>query len=68
MDRTFPASERPFRPTPGNVTNPQPQVPGTPGSPIAGSVLPLQRAEELISIAHPDFRGELRAQAKDLWG
>ncbi len=27
-----------------------------------------QRAEELISIAHPDFRGELRAQAKDLWG
>jgi len=49
VDRTFPASERPFRPTPGNVTNPQPQVPGTPGSPIAGSVLPLQRAEELIA-------------------
>jgi len=27
-----------------------------------------QRAEELISIAHPDFRGELRKQAKQLWG
>ncbi len=27
-----------------------------------------QRAEELISIAHPDFRAELREQAKDLWG
>lgn len=27
-----------------------------------------QRAEELISIAHPDFRAELRAQAKDLFG
>ena len=27
-----------------------------------------QRAEELISIAHPDFRGELRKQASELWG
>ena len=27
-----------------------------------------QRAEELISIAHPDFRAELRQQAKELWG
>jgi len=27
-----------------------------------------QRAEELIAIAHPDFRAELRAQAKQLWG
>ena len=27
-----------------------------------------QRAEELISIAHPDFRAELREQAKELWG
>lgn len=27
-----------------------------------------QRAEELISIAHPDFRAELRRQAVDLWG
>ena len=27
-----------------------------------------QRAEELISIAHPDFRGELRKQARELWG
>lgn len=26
-----------------------------------------QRAEELIAIAHPDFRGELRAQAKKLF-
>jgi 4-hydroxybutyrate CoA-transferase len=26
-----------------------------------------QRADELISIAHPDFRGELRAQARSLW-
>lgn len=27
-----------------------------------------QRAEELISVAHPDFRHELRRQAKTLWG
>jgi 4-hydroxybutyrate CoA-transferase len=27
-----------------------------------------QRAEELISIAHPDHRAELRARAKELWG
>ena len=27
-----------------------------------------QRADELISIAHPDFRAELREQAKELWG
>ncbi len=27
-----------------------------------------QRAEELIAIAHPDFRGELRKQAQALWG
>jgi 4-hydroxybutyrate CoA-transferase len=27
-----------------------------------------QRAEELISIAHPDFRAELRRQAQELWG
>ncbi len=27
-----------------------------------------QRANELISIAHPDFRGELRAEAEELWG
>jgi 4-hydroxybutyrate CoA-transferase len=27
-----------------------------------------QRAEELISIAHPDFRAELRKQALELWG
>ena len=27
-----------------------------------------QRAEELISIAHPDFRAELKEQAKELWG
>jgi 4-hydroxybutyrate CoA-transferase len=27
-----------------------------------------QRAEELISIAHPDFRPELRKQALELWG
>ena len=27
-----------------------------------------QRAEELISIAHPDFRADLRAQSKELWG
>lgn len=26
-----------------------------------------QRAEELISIAHPDFRAELRAEAQRLW-
>ncbi len=26
-----------------------------------------QRAEELISVAHPDFRAELRAQAQSLW-
>jgi 4-hydroxybutyrate CoA-transferase len=26
-----------------------------------------QRAEELISIAHPDFRAELRAEANRLW-
>jgi 4-hydroxybutyrate CoA-transferase len=26
-----------------------------------------QRADELISIAHPDFRAELRAQARQLW-
>lgn len=49
MDRTYPAVDRPFRPTPGNVTHPQQQSPGTPPSPIAGSVLPLQRAEELIA-------------------
>jgi hypothetical protein len=29
--------------------HPQPQTPGAAGSPIAGSVLPLQRAEELIA-------------------
>jgi 4-hydroxybutyrate CoA-transferase len=27
-----------------------------------------QRAEELISIAHPDFRAELRKEALELWG
>jgi 4-hydroxybutyrate CoA-transferase len=27
-----------------------------------------QRAEELIAVAHPDFRGELRKQAQALWG
>ncbi|GIW17083.1 acetyl-CoA hydrolase/transferase C-terminal domain-containing protein [Tepidiforma sp.] len=27
-----------------------------------------QRAEELISIAHPDFRADLRREAKELWG
>ena len=27
-----------------------------------------QRAEELIAIAHPDFRAELREKAKQLWG
>jgi 4-hydroxybutyrate CoA-transferase len=27
-----------------------------------------QRAEELIAIAHPDFRGELRKEAQKLWG
>jgi 4-hydroxybutyrate CoA-transferase len=27
-----------------------------------------QRAEELISIAHPDFRAELRKEAQELWG
>ncbi len=27
-----------------------------------------QRAEELISIAHPDFRAELRKEATELWG
>jgi 4-hydroxybutyrate CoA-transferase len=27
-----------------------------------------QRADELIAIAHPDFRGELRKQAHELWG
>jgi 4-hydroxybutyrate CoA-transferase len=27
-----------------------------------------QRAEELISVAHPDFRAELRKEAKELWG
>ena len=26
-----------------------------------------QRAEELIAIAHPDFRGELKAQAKKMF-
>ena len=26
------------------------------------------RANELIAIAHPDFRGELRAEAKRMWG
>lgn len=27
-----------------------------------------QRADELIAVAHPDFRGELRKQAVELWG
>jgi 4-hydroxybutyrate CoA-transferase len=27
-----------------------------------------QRAEELISVAHPDFRAELRKEAEELWG
>ena len=27
-----------------------------------------QRAAELIGIAHPDFRADLRKQAADLWG
>jgi acyl-CoA hydrolase len=27
-----------------------------------------QRIDELISVAHPDFRGELRAQARKLYG
>ena len=27
-----------------------------------------QRADELISIAHPDFRAELRKEATELWG
>jgi len=27
-----------------------------------------QRAEELISVAHPDYRAELRQQARELWG
>ena len=27
-----------------------------------------QRAAELISIAHPDFRADLRKQAAELWG
>lgn len=27
-----------------------------------------QRANELIAIAHPDFRGELRKQAAEFWG
>jgi 4-hydroxybutyrate CoA-transferase len=27
-----------------------------------------QRAEELIAIAHPDFRADLRKEAKELWG
>ena len=27
-----------------------------------------QRAEELISVAHPDFRAELRREAEELWG
>lgn len=27
-----------------------------------------QRADELISVAHPDFRAELRKQAQELWG
>jgi len=27
-----------------------------------------QRAQELISIAHPDFRAELRREAEELWG
>ena len=26
-----------------------------------------QRAEELIAIAHPDFRAELRREARRLW-
>jgi 4-hydroxybutyrate CoA-transferase len=26
-----------------------------------------QRAEELIAIAHPDFRAELRREAQRLW-
>ncbi|MCA9852052.1 MAG: 4-hydroxybutyrate CoA transferase, partial [Dehalococcoidia bacterium] len=26
-----------------------------------------QRADELIAIAHPDFRAELRAQSRSLW-
>ncbi len=27
-----------------------------------------QRADEMISIAHPDFRAELRKEAQELWG
>jgi 4-hydroxybutyrate CoA-transferase len=27
-----------------------------------------QRADELIAVAHPDFRGELRKKAAELWG
>ena len=27
-----------------------------------------QRAEELINVAHPDFRAELRKEAEELWG
>jgi 4-hydroxybutyrate CoA-transferase len=27
-----------------------------------------QRADELIAIAHPDFRAELRRKATELWG
>jgi acyl-CoA hydrolase len=27
-----------------------------------------ERASELIAVAHPDFRNELRAEAKKMWG
>ncbi len=49
MDRKSSVREGPQRSTPGIVTpQPQPQGVSQP-SPIAGSVLPLQRAEELIA-------------------